>query len=196
MARKRINAPIYTRGRYGRGWWDTVDTDNDFLYSWCRYPTKITEADLPEDYIKIRSRVTRYLTSYLKTSGIVDMAYRPVKFNHMFKDDYLYISYEEPLRLEKSGLGFEDCVNYDICVCGNDIVDVVLAAEKYSGFDTSKVRAAIEKKRVWLRDNHPWDYERIVGEDRDIFEIEAKGRSTPEQTAVSFGGCASDTQER
>ena len=100
------------------------------------------------------------------------------------------------MRLKKSGLGFEDCVNYDICVCGNDIVDVVLAAEKYSGFDTSKVRAAIEKKRVWLRDNHPWDYERIVGEDRDIFEIEAKGRSTPEQAAVSFGGCASDTQER
>ena len=59
VARKKINAPIYTRGRYGRGWWDTVDTDNDYLYSWCRYPTKITEADLPEDYIKIRSRVTR-----------------------------------------------------------------------------------------------------------------------------------------
>ena len=46
---------------------------------------------------------------------------------------------------------------------------MVLAAEKYSGFDTTEVRAGIEEKRVWLRDNEPEYYAEFVGEDKDIF---------------------------
>lgn len=68
---------------------------------------------------------------------------------------------------EKLSVDIED---YDVCVCGNDIVNIVLAAEKYSGFDTSEVRAEIEKKRVWLRDNEPDYYKECRLEDRDIFE--------------------------
>ena len=66
--------------------------------------------------------------------------------------------------------GGKDIEDYDVCVCGNDIVNIVLAAEKYSGFDTSEVRAEIEKKRVWLRDNEPDYYKECRLEDRDIFE--------------------------
>lgn len=171
MAKKRIVARVYTCGRFGKGWRETLDQDNPFLYSEGRYPTKITKEDLPEDYIKIHSRSIWYMTGYLKTSGIVDMDYTWVKENHLFKDDRVYISYNEKLRTERSRWGFEDVVNYDVSISGNNIVDIVLAAEKHSGFDTSKVRAKIEEKRVWLRDHEPDCYARAVGEDRDIFEL-------------------------
>lgn len=57
---------------------------------------KIKE-DLPEDYIEFRSRVIWYMTGYSKTSGIVDIDYKALEINHLFKDDYLYISYKEKL---------------------------------------------------------------------------------------------------
>lgn len=171
---KRIGSIIYTIGKFGKGWRETCDTNNEFLYAHGTYPTKLTVKDLPEDYIKINSRVIWYMTGYLKTSGIVDMKYRWVKENHLFKDDYIYISYREPLRAEVEEYGYIKYKNYDVCVCGSDIIDIVLAAEKYSNFDTREVREEIEKKRVWLRDNEPEEYERAVGEDEDIFTLWAK----------------------
>lgn len=48
--------------------------------------------------------------------------------------------------------GGDGVASYNVCICGSDIVGAVLAVEKYSGFDTSHVRAGIEAKRVWLRD--------------------------------------------
>lgn len=167
---KRIGADVYTQEKFGKGYRETVDTDNPLLYSDGRYPTKLTADDLPEDYIKIHSRVIWYMQGYLRTAGIVDLKYRWTKINHLFKDDYIYISYHGPLKEVTNRWGFKDYEDYDVCVCGNDIVDIVLAAEKYSGFDTSEVRAEIEKKRVWLRDNEPEYYKDCRLEDRDIIE--------------------------
>lgn len=57
MGRKpRINSFIYTYGKFGKGFREILDTENKFLYSHGRYPTKIVAEDLPEDYIKIHSR--------------------------------------------------------------------------------------------------------------------------------------------
>lgn len=109
------------------------------------------------------------MKGYLRTSGIVDMKYTWVRENHLFKDDYIYISYHGPLKEVTSRWGFRDIEDYDICVCGNDIIDIVLAAEKHSSFDTSGVRTEIEIKRVWLRDNEPEYYKDCKLEDRDIF---------------------------
>ena len=75
------------------------------------------------------------------------------------------------LHLKNTQWGYVDIVDYDICICGNDIIDIVLAAEKYSGIDTSSVRARIEEKRIWLRDNEPDEYQMAVGEDTDIFTL-------------------------
>lgn len=111
------------------------------------------------------------MTGFLKTSGIVDIGYRWAKVNHLFKDDYIYISYKEKLETATNEWGFTDYINYDICICGNDIIDIVLAAERFSNCDTSHVRAEIEKKRIWLRDNEPEEYARAVGEDRNIFDL-------------------------
>ena len=94
---KKINPYFYTQGKFGKRFRETVDTNNEYLYSRGHYPTKIKEEDLPEDYIEFRSRVIWYMIGYLKTSGVVDMDYKALKINHLFKDDYLYISYKEKL---------------------------------------------------------------------------------------------------
>ena len=169
--KKRVKAAFYTKGKFGIGIRGFEDTNNPFLYSQGMYPTKITEDDLPEYYIPIHARVIRYMQGFLKTSGIVDMDYSYCKENHLFKDDYIFISYSEKLRWEPGPWGFPECINYDVCVDGNDIIEIVLAAEKYSGFDTTEVRRKIEEKRVWLRDNESHYYESAVGEDRDIFDL-------------------------
>ena len=171
MRKKRITSEIYTYGKFGKRLRETLDCDNPFLYSKGIYPTKITANDLPEDYIEIHSRSIWYMTGFLKTSDIKDMEYIYCKENHLFKDDYIYISYSEDLKFEKDKYGHKEYTNYDICISGDDIINIVLAAEKYSGFNAEKVRAKIEEKRVWLRDNEPDEYESAVGEDRDIFEL-------------------------
>lgn len=168
---KRIGADVYTIGKFGKGLRETLDTENPLLYSDGRYPTKLSSEDLPEDYIAFCSRVIWYMNGYIRTSGIIDMKYRWVKENHLFKDDYIYISYHGPLKEVVGRWGFTDIEDYDVCVCGNDIIRIVLAAEKYSGFDTTEIRTEIEKKRVWLRDHEPEFYQSFVGEDKDIFEL-------------------------
>ena len=167
---KRIRANVYTRGKFGRSIREIADTENPFLYSDGKYQTKLTAADLPEDYIEIHSRTIWYMKGYLRTSGITDLKYIWVKENHLFKDDYVYISYHGFLKEETGKWGIKYCEDYDISVCGNDIIRIILAAEKYSGFDTSEVRREIEKKRIWLRDNKPEYYKNYPLEDRDIFE--------------------------
>lgn len=76
------------------------------------------------------------------------MRYSCVKENHLFKDDYIYISYSGKIEERVNRYGFREYADYDICICGNDIVKIVLAGEKYSGYDTSLVKLEIEKKRV------------------------------------------------
>lgn len=171
MKKKRINSNIYTFGKFGKGFREILDTDNPYLYSHGRYPTKITADDLPEDYLEIHSRVIWYMTGFIKTSGVKDIKYTWMKENHLFKDDYVYLSYSKPIKEVKSKYGFIDYADYDICVCGNDIVDIVLWVEKYSDIDTTEVRKEIEAKRVWLRDNEEDYYKQYVREDKDIFEL-------------------------
>lgn len=189
--KKKLNSYIYTKGRFGRGWRETLDQDNPFLYSRGRYRTKITADDLPEDYIEIRSRVLWYMTGYIKTSGIVDMVYEPARFNHMFKDDYITISYKEKLRTETDEYGFARIVNYDASVCGNYIVDIVLASEIYSDYDTSEIRRQIKEKRIWFRDNQIDLYNLEVGFDEEIFEHYRKKGYIPQKLLPAYDIMAS-----
>ncbi len=169
---KRIESTYYTEARFGKSLRPIIDNDNPYLYSKGRYPTKIKKEELPEHYIPVRSRVFEYTDGFIKMTGIVDMDYTYSRNNHLFKDDYLYISYSGSLSYKKLSWCDEyDIEDYDICVCGNDIINLVLAAEKYSNYDTSKIRRKIEEKRIWLRDNEPEYYSSYVGEDKDIFKV-------------------------
>lgn len=98
MKKKKINSNIYTFGKFGKGFREILDTDNPYLYSHGRYPTKITADDLPEDYLEIHSRVIWYMTGFIKTSGVKEIKYTWMKENHLFKDDYVYLSYSKPIR--------------------------------------------------------------------------------------------------
>ncbi len=70
---KRLNSFLYTKGKFAKGCIRNVDTDNEYLYSKAMYKTKIKKEDLSNDYIEFRSGVIRYMTGYLKTSGVVDI---------------------------------------------------------------------------------------------------------------------------
>lgn len=168
----KISAKFYTKGKFGKGFREVIDTDNDQLYSRGHYPTKIRKEDLPEDYIEFNSRVIWYMTGYLKTSGVVDIDYKATKINHLFKDDYLYISYKEKLKIEKDLLGFDTYVNYDIVVCGNDIIPILLSIKKYSNVDLDKVKRKVNDKVDWYREKYKDDYIRQFGDKEiDIFEV-------------------------
>ena len=169
---KKINAYFYTEGKFGKRIGETIDNDNEYLYSLGYYPTKIKREDLPGYYIKYRSRVNWYMTGYLKTSGIVDIDYEALHINHLFKDDYLYISYKEKLRKEKNSWGHENFINYDTCVCGNDIVPIVLAIKDNSNLDISTVKQKIQDKVNWYRENCKNDYiEQFGDRNIDIFDF-------------------------
>lgn len=168
----KICANFYTKGKFGKRYRETIDTNNEYLYSKGYYPTKIKKEDLPQYYIGFRSRVIWYMTGYIKTSGIVDIDYKAMKINHLFKDDYLYISYKEKLKTEKNSWGYEDYINYDICICGNDIIPILLTIKKYSNIDIDEVKKKVNNKVYWYRKNYKEDYIRQFGDkDIDIFEI-------------------------
>ena len=171
MAKKRFNSVLYTKGKFGKRLRETLDTDNELLYSHGRYATKIREEDLPEDYAKIHSRAIWYMTGYLKTSGVRDVRFRAINNNHLFKDDYLFISYDEPIVEVVDQWGLTDFDNYDVAICGPSIIPVVLAIEKHSDVDTTEVRKRIQEKVLWYKENHADDYKRQFGnEPIDVFE--------------------------
>ncbi len=169
---KKINSNWYTRGKFGRKLRETVDIENEELYAMGQYQTKIKKEDLPEDYIEIRSRSIWYMTGYLKTSGVKDLYYTYMKENHLFKDDYLYISYDKKIEKSKNEFGYEDVKKYDFAICGNDIIDVLFAIEENSDIDTTKVRKKIVEKFEWWKENEHEDYKRFFDgkEVTDIFE--------------------------
>ena len=168
----RINANFYTKGKFGRSFRETVNTDNEYLYSMGYYPTKIRAGDLPKDYIKFQSRTIWYMTGYLKTSNVQDVYYIYLKENHLFKDDYLYISYNNKLKIEKSKYGTEDCIDYDFCICGGDIIPILFEIEKNSQVNTTKVRNKINEKFEWWKNNEIDDYKSYFNNQEvdDIFE--------------------------
>lgn len=124
-----------------------------------RYPTKITAADLPEDYI----RVHEYRKNgYIRTAGVVDLIYHPSPFhNHTFKDDFLYISYTKPFGEYKGG--FEKDSTIETCdeyIFGNDIVSFIFAVEKYSpNVDVGDIkRRMVEQYNAYCDEMNEWKY--------------------------------------
>ena len=171
MAKKKFNSFLYTKGKFGRDFRETLDTNAEFLYSHGRYPTKIREEDLPDDYVKILSRSIWYMIGYLKASGVKDVRYDPRKVNHLFKDDYLLISYDKPIVEVMTQWGTTAFEDFDVAICGNSIVPIVLAIEKYSDADTTDVRKKIQEKVLWYKENCAEEYERFFGDELiDVFE--------------------------
>ena len=86
----------------------------------------------------------------------------------MFKDDFLFISYEKPITHTTDSI--LDYTGHDEHIYGGFIVKFLKAAEKYSGYDISEIKAQIEDKRLWFKENYPGDYAHEVPQDKPFFD--------------------------
>ena len=172
LAMKRIHAYIYTKGKFGKEFREIVDTDNPFLYSGGYNRTKIRQEDLPEWYCPIHSRSIWYMNGFVRTEGVKYVYFKYVPENHLFKDDHIYISYSRPITTKMNEYGFEDVKDFDVSICGNDIVPIILFIEKYSpDCITSEVRAKVQEKVEYYKTHYPKDYNRqFPNPNTDIFE--------------------------
>lgn len=164
----RIWRNYYSEGRYRHknGDWRYERGANGTLFSDGRFPTKIRPADLPEWYVY---GYCYHQHGYVSAKGVKELMYQPSHFtNHLFKDDHLYISYEQKLTVvEKDGF---------TCVKGNEhvlhgwfIIDFIKAVDQYSDIDTAPIKRQINEKLAWYHEN--WDIHREMPEDmKVIFE--------------------------
>lgn len=143
------------------------------------YATKIKPSDLPEDYMNYWDGNKQH---YLKTSGVVDIVYQPVINNHVFRDDSLYISYKNKIKYkikdkwaDKSERWTKwldvDEKDYNSCerIWGGKIIEFLLMAEKYSGYDISSIKEQMWNKMLILEKYEPDVYKEQV-RNRETFD--------------------------
>lgn len=136
-----------------------------------KYPTNITAEDLPEDYILMHNYKKH---GYIRASGIKGLVYSRSPFhNHTFKDDFLYISYKKELKHCVKGYGegsaFAECDEY---IFGNDIVDFIAAAKKYSPlYNLSDIEdAMVEQYNMYCDEMNEHGFDFIKHEKIERFE--------------------------
>ena len=150
----QFRSPLYSAGRIGLS--HRNEPDSQILFSDGRYPTKIQPQDLPPWYME--SVLYSYRRCYLSAKGVKGLYYQPnLVFNHLFKDDFLYISYSAPITVA-AALGQQ---NYDYVVWGNAIPKFLLWAEKYSGYDIAELSDQVNAKALWLRETYPQEAEKL-----------------------------------
>lgn len=141
--------------------------DNDCLYAFHKngvYNTKLTPKDLPTWYV-----YGRYYKrwGYINTKGIKDIVYKPMKLNHSLRDDCIMISYDKPITYVIDRYGYKD-YECDERIWGNEIIDVLVYAEKYSKYVIDDIIEQMWQKMEWLKENELDCYEREV-KDREHF---------------------------
>lgn len=157
----RLHANYYSCGKYRFA--TPAPADESVLYSEGRYKTKLTAHDIPPWYM--RGLYYGYAQGFLNTKDVAKLTYTPnLCFNHMFKDDFLYISYNSPSKRRKV---FNAEEPYDEYVWGFNIPKFLYMAERYSGYDTATIWQQIEEKRLWFQHTYPEDYKREVDDITD-----------------------------
>ena len=157
----RLHANYYSCGKYAfRAY---APADEYVLYSDGRYKTKMTAHDLPPWYMP--GRYYGYVQGFLNTKDVAKLIYSPnFHFSHMFKDDFLDISYNSPSECRKIFTAEECCDEY---VWGFNIPKFLYMTELYSDYDAAHIWQQIEKKRLWFQHTYPNDYKREVGDITD-----------------------------
>ena len=138
--------------------------NEDFTLFSGHHKTKIVEEDLPEWYV-----FGRYykMWGFLSTKGITDLRYIPnLWINHFLKDDCLLISYGGKIEERPDSIDFDKYSGVDERVWGNEILDVLKGAEKFSGYDIAPIVEQIsEKKRIFIENHseefgpHRWNFD-------------------------------------
>ena len=108
------------------------------------YSTKIKPNDLPNHYVPV------YLsgqTQYISTKVIKHLLYKPnYIFNHMFKDDFLYVSYDKNIVAIEDELG-RHIEGEDFMLWGSAQYEFIEAIE--SQYNVSKIKQAMDDKIAW-----------------------------------------------
>lgn len=166
----RITQNLYTCGRFR---WDGkkhyYETNDDgFLYSKGRYLTGIRECDLPEWFVR---GYVYHQYGYVSSKRIRDLQYCCSHFtNHIFKDDLLYVSYNNPIPQNIHG-ELLNANEYDEVISGWMIVRFINAVDKHSTFDTTPIKRQINEKLTWYQNN--WDvYREVPADMKYIFNLE------------------------
>lgn len=165
---KSFTANLYTEPRptWKNRSQEIAHNDDGFLLSKGKYRTKIRPEELPEWYV-----YGRYYKhwGYLSAKGVTSLYYRPnYVFNHMFKDDFLYISYDKPIEPVPRHQSIFGCEGFDEYISGWNIVSFLKAAERHSNYDISEIKAEIEKKRQWFETAYP-EFYKLEVPSPDIF---------------------------
>lgn len=152
MHKKRIASTLYMETRVLHNPLRAEADPDGHLFADGRYKTKIYASDLPEHF------VYGYLYKrhgFISAAGVKHMVYVPnYTFNHRYKDDALYISYDEVIHTVPGRHGHKLYEGYKHLVDGPLIVDFVDAAEQYSGYDVSEIRRELKRKSDWYDEKY------------------------------------------
>lgn len=162
--KKRITSNLYTESKIcynNKDGWHYEELKNGFLYSKLKYPTKIKKEDLPESFVYGRYYKN---SGYLNAKGVKHLVYKGnFSFNHLHRDDSLYISYNLPIEecteVYSYGLSYKTFRNYDYVISGSYIIDFVKAVQKYSDIDTTEIVNQLIYKAEWFKENYPDEIE-------------------------------------
>ena len=154
---KKVNSNLYTITRLvynNEDGWHYEELDNNRLYSKTKFPTNITIDDLPENFVKGRYYKNQ---GYINAKGVKDLRYKPnYLFNHLHKDDVLYISYRGIIEeYVDSFYGYPETAyrNFDYAIDGNNILNFILAVKKYSpDVKTDEIEKSMIKGEIVLWD--------------------------------------------
>ena len=154
MSKKRIIAPFYTKTKLGiRNMRRDTRLPEGALYAKGRYATKITPADLPAHYIE---GTIFKVNGYISVFGIKDIVYKPnYRINHMHRDDFLYISYDRPIRSETDARGYVFYHDYDAILWGGMIVEFIRAIRSWKSYDIESIAEEVKKKETFFFDKYP-----------------------------------------
>ena len=124
----------------------TVTDENNYLFAKGVYKTKILEDDLPKYFVKVYYGTKN---QYISIKNIKDMLYKPnYSTNHLYKDDFLYISYDKKIIINKMDNYY---INYDILIYGSAIVDFIKAVKENNTYNVKDIEKELNKKSEWFK---------------------------------------------
>lgn len=151
-ARKRATAHFYMLSPIGKRYGQPNPDPQKHLLAYGIYRTKIRECDLPDWYI---SGYMYKAHGYMSAKGVKHLVYKPnYLFNHLYKDDVLFISYDREITPVTTELGWDWYDGYDELLSGPVIVEFTKAVGEYSHIDVTDILAEMKKKEEWYRENY------------------------------------------
>ena len=165
---KRFTSHFYAHGKPGECF-DPPPYLTSYKGGGARH-TKIPPWDIPPWYVPI----THWNTRYVDTSRVSDIVYRPVRiphYNHLFKDDSLYLAYDgAKITLNERGTPEGD--DYEI-LWGYEILQGLFSAQLYSGIDISRQLEEVRAKVLRYNEeyNEPFPDPGVPYDPDKLFEM-------------------------